>query len=71
MAVSEAQKKAQAKYDKNTYDKFMLKMRKDADLTLDNVREHAALYDKSINNFIIRAIKTTMTLDRDRDGYRC
>lgn len=57
MSTSKAQIRANARYDKKTYDNVLVKIRKDADITLSDVKKFAASCGESTNGFIIRAIK--------------
>ena len=57
MPASKAQIKANARYDKKTYDNVLVKIRKDADITLADVKEFAASHGESTNGFIVRAIR--------------
>ena len=60
MTVSKAKIEADARYDKKTYDHFLVKVRKNAGLTLGMIKEHASVQCESTNSFILRAIKATM-----------
>ncbi len=64
MPVSEAQIKATARYSKKTYDTALVKIRKDSDLTLAMIKEHAETMSESTNSFIVRAIRETVERDR-------
>lgn len=63
MARSEAKAKADAKWEKKAYDKILLRLRKDAELNGDALRNYAESRGESTNSFIIRAIKETMARD--------
>ena len=54
MAVSEAQKKATAKYEKENYDKILTRFPKN---TKDKIKETGA---SSVNNFIVTAVKNEL-----------
>ena len=54
MAVSEAQKKATAKYEKEKYDKILTRFPKN---TKDKIKETGA---SSVNNFIVMAVKNEL-----------
>ena len=54
MAVSEAQKKATAKYEKEKYDKILTRFPKN---TKDKIKETGA---SSVNNFIVTAVKNEL-----------
>ena len=61
MAVSKAQQKAVAKYMKNNYDNYQIRMPKGKK---DISKQHAEQHGESLNGFINRAIDETM----ERDG---
>lgn len=60
MPVSEAQKKATSKYVKSHYDRIELKVKSGSK---DKISAHAAKHDKSVNAFILRAIRQAMLDD--------
>ena len=60
MPVSDARKRANAKYDAKTYDRLTCKIKKSDTLLL---REHVAKRGETINGFLLRAIKDTMARD--------
>ena len=60
MRTSKAQIRANARYDKKTYDNVLIKFRKDSDLTLAMVKEYASARGESVNGFIRRAIVEAM-----------
>jgi len=57
MALSEARKRANAKYDAKAYDKTLIRLPKGR---LEEVRSYAAAHGESINGFIGRAIREAM-----------
>lgn len=61
MPASKAQQKAVAKYMKNNYDNFQLRMTKGKK---EKIKAHAESNGESLNGFINRAIDETM----ERDG---
>ena len=63
MPISEAKRRADARYDKKAYDHVLIKIRKDADLTLGMIKKHASAQGESVNGFIKRAV--TETIERD------
>ena len=64
MSASEAKIKANARYDKKTYDNVLVKIRKDSDLTLAMIKEFASNQGESTNGFIVRAIRETIERDK-------
>ena len=64
MPVSKAQMKATARYSKKTYDTVLVKIRKDSDLTLAMIKEHAETMGESVNGFIVQAIKEAIERDK-------
>lgn len=61
MPVSKAQQKAVAKYEKENYDKVLVRMEKGKK---EEIKQHATRNGESVNGFINRAIDETM----ERDG---
>ena len=62
MTVSKAQQKAVAKYMAANYDEIKLRVPKGQ---RDEIKNHAAVMgDDSVNAFISRAIRDTMTRDK-------
>ena len=68
MAKSDAQIRANAKWERKAYDKILLRLRKDSELNGDALRQYAESRGESTNSFIIRAIKETMARDKAGDG---
>ena len=64
MPASQAKIKANARYDKKTYDNVLVKIRKDSNLTLAMIKEYASSRGESVNSFIVRAI--TEAIERDK-----
>lgn len=64
MPKSEAKARADAKYNKKTYEQLNFKVRRDAVINGDYIRNHAAKRGESINGFISRAIKETIERDK-------
>lgn len=60
MAVTEAQKKATAKYEKENYDKVLIRLDKGKK---DKIKAHAEINGESINGFVNRAIDETINND--------
>lgn len=65
MAISEAQRKAVAKYNAANYDRVELRLEKGRKQTVQN---HASGQGESLNAFINRAI--TETMERDSSDTR-
>ena len=61
MPLSQARKKANAKYEAKAYDKTLIRLPKGR---LDEIREHIEPAGESLNGFINRAIAETMERDR-------
>jgi uncharacterized protein (DUF1778 family) len=57
MPVSQAQIKAQSKWESKVYEKILLRLRSDGDLTRADIQQAAEKENKSINQFIIDAVK--------------
>ncbi len=60
MSVSEAQKKASAKYNLKAYDRIELKVKKGEK---DSIKAHAEKQGESLNAFINRAISEAIARD--------
>ena len=65
MSVSQAQKKASAKYNLKAYDRIELKVKKGEK---DLIKIHAEKQNESLNAFINRAIQNQIKLD-NADSY--
>ena len=63
MAVSKAQQKAVAKYVREKYDLYQVKMPKGRK---DEIKAHAESRGQSVNGFINRAIDHQISYDRDK-----
>ena len=63
MPVSEAQKKATAKYEQQKYDKVLLRLLEKG--KKDKIKAHADKQGESLNGFINRAIDDTMKRDNE------
>ena len=61
---SEAKKRADAKFNKKTYDQLVLKVRKDSKINGDFLRAYAAERCESLNGFLLRSV--TETIERDK-----
>lgn len=62
MPLSEARKRANAKYIAKAYDRIELKVKKGQK---DILKEHATSRGESLNSFINRAISETMKHDKE------
>ena len=62
MPVSDAQRKAIAKYDAKKYEYCTVKVKKG---TKELIRDFAAARGESVNGFITRAIAETMEREKD------
>lgn len=62
MTISKAQLKATAKYMKNNYDEIKIRIPKGE---RELIKAHAQNMSESTNEFIKRAIKTTMESDKN------
>ncbi len=61
--ISEAKKKADAKFDKKTYDNIRLRLRKDAELNKTIVEEEAKKHGESVNAYVLKAIAERIARD--------
>lgn len=57
---TEAQNKATQKYIHNSYDQVVLRIRKDGEITRADIQQAADQAGKSLNQFILDAIKEKM-----------
>lgn len=63
MGISEAQRKAVSRYETKSYDKILLRIRKDDDpsgLTRDSITKAAEAEGMSLNVYILQAISEKM-----------
>lgn len=63
MIVSDAQRRAVRKYDKDKVDIIYLRVPKGQK---DIIKEHASTHNESVNEFVARAIRETMERDSKR-----
>ncbi len=63
--ISEARKRANAKYNAKAYDRLEMKVSKGMK---DTIQAHAEKYDGSLNKFMNRAVDETMERDKQEDG---
>ncbi|MBR1728193.1 MAG: hypothetical protein IJ728_01515 [Selenomonadaceae bacterium] len=66
MVRSKAKAEADARFEKKTYDKILLRLRKDSEINGDYLRKYAASIGESVNGFILRAITETINRDSKR-----
>lgn len=59
--VSKAHIKATTKYESKAYDKVLLRIRKDGELTRDDITAAATAAGQSLNEFILESIRQRMT----------
>ena len=60
MPVSQAQIKAQSKWESKVYEKILLRLRSDGDLTRADIQQAADRDGKSLNQYILDAVKEKM-----------
>ncbi len=65
MALTEARKKANEKYNAKAYDQVKLLVKKGE---RERLKAHASKQGESLNGFINRAIKETIDRDNEKDG---
>ena len=61
---SKAKAEADARFNKKAYDQIVFRLRKDAKINGNNLREYVKSTGESLNGFIVRAI--TETIERDK-----
>ncbi len=57
MPMSDAQKRAQAKYKKANYKYIQLRIRTDSPITKEDIENHAEKNGESLNGYILRLIR--------------
>lgn len=67
MAMSKAHIAATNKYNQKTYDRILLKIRKDAEINSEFIRAHATGRGESLNGFLLRAVRETIERDNAPD----
>lgn len=60
MAQSKAHIKATIRYESKAYDKILVRVRKDGDLTRDMIALSAQAHGESMNEFILNSIRARM-----------
>ena len=69
MPVSDAKKRANARYQKKAYERIAFDVRRDAEINGDFIRSHAEAMGESMNGFIKRAV--TEAIKRDNERTEC
>jgi len=59
--VSKAHIKATTKYEAKAYDKVLLRIRKDGELTREDIQQAATAAGESLNEYILNSIRERMT----------
>ena len=57
MPISDAQRRAKAKFEAKAYDKVLLRIRNDTEPTRETITKEASKRGESLNAYIIEAIK--------------
>ncbi len=57
MAITDAQRKAKAKYEAKAYDKILLRIRTDGDITRKSIQRAANCENKTVNQYILDCIR--------------
>lgn len=63
MPKTAAKAKADAKYDKKTYDRLVFLVRRDTEINGDFIRSYVASRGESMNGFFRRAVMETISRD--------
>lgn len=64
MAQSKAHMDAASRFNKKTYDRIQVSIRKDAEINRDVIRNHAQSRGESTNGFLLRAVTETIRRDK-------
>lgn len=64
MPKTEAQKRANLKFEAKAYDRLNLRIRKDGDLTRKDIQRSADAKGESLNQYILKAVEMRMQADR-------
>lgn len=62
MSSTPAKVRAQTKWESKAYDKVLLRIRKDGELTREDIQQAAANAGESLNEFILESIRQRMTM---------
>lgn len=65
MALSDARKRANEKYNAKAYEQIQLRIKKGQKKV---IQDHAVSMGESVNGFILRAIKNQMEIDKHEQG---
>lgn len=65
MGQSRAHIEATTRYEHKTYDKITVRLRKDGELTRDQIAAAAAASGESLNEYIINAVKKRLDEPRE------
>lgn len=57
MPITKAGIKAHTKYESKSYDKILVRLRKDADLTRQDIQTAADAAGESVNGYILEAVR--------------
>lgn len=63
MPKTEAQKRANNKFEHNAYDKTTIRTRKDGDFTRKDMQRAADAKGESLNQYILKAVQMRMASD--------
>lgn len=63
MPQTEAHKRATLKYETKAYDKVLVRIRKDGDLTRKDIQKSADAKGESLNQYILKAVEMRMEQD--------
>ena len=65
MPKTAAKRRADFKFNKKTYERIYIEVRKDTPINANAIRDHAAMMGESINGFMKRAVEEAIQRDRD------
>jgi uncharacterized protein (DUF1778 family) len=63
MPKTDAQKRANLKFEAKAYDRLNLRIRKDGDLTRNDIQKSANAKGESLNQYILKAVEMRMKSD--------
>lgn len=67
MPKSESKARADAKFNKKTYERIAFDVRRDAEINAEVIRAHAATRGESVNGFLKRAVAETIERDNNEE----